>query len=70
MFVWPTLPEGIDGAELLARSIKTERLAFVPGRAFFADGSNANTLRLSFTLGNEATIEEGIARLARLLGAA
>lgn len=69
MFVWLTLPEGIDGAELLARAIKTERLAFVPGRAFFADGSNANTLRLSFTLGNEAIIEEGIARLARLLRA-
>lgn len=67
MFVWLTLPEGIDGAELLARSLKSERVAFVPGRAFFADGSNGNTLRLSFSCADEAMIAEGIARLGRLL---
>ena len=69
MFVWVTLPAGIDAAELLARSLETERVAFVPGRAFFADGSNANTLRLNFTRTPEATIEEGIRRLAALLAA-
>lgn len=67
MFIWLTLPEGIDGAELLARSLKSERVAFVPGRAFFADGSNGNTLRLSFSCADEAMIAEGIARLGRLL---
>ncbi|MBE0552345.1 MAG: PLP-dependent aminotransferase family protein [Rhodobacteraceae bacterium] len=67
MFVWLTLPEGIDGAELLAKSLKSERVAFVPGRAFFADGSNGNTLRLSFSCADEAMIAEGIARLGRLL---
>ena len=46
MFVWLTLPAGMDGADLLARSLKTERVAFVPGRAFFADGSNGNTCLL------------------------
>lgn len=67
MFVWVRLPEGMDGAELLARSIQTEKVAFVPGRAFYADGSNNNTLRLSFSCANETMIEEGIQRLGRLI---
>jgi len=67
MFVWLTLPEGLDGAELLARSLETEKVAFVPGRAFFADGSNGNTLRLSFSCADEAMIEEGMRRLGRLI---
>ena len=67
MFVWITLPEGMDGADLLARSIKTERVAFVPGRAFFADGSGGNTIRLSFSRADAAAIDEGIRRLGRLI---
>ncbi len=67
MFVWVTLPAHLDGAELLAQSIRTERVAFVPGRAFFADGSNGNTLRLSFSCANEAGIAEGMKRLGRLI---
>ncbi len=67
MFVWVTLPAGMDGADLLAQSLKTERVAFVPGRAFYADGSNGNTLRLSFSCANEAQIDEGMKRLGRLI---
>jgi DNA-binding transcriptional MocR family regulator len=67
MFIWVTLPAGMDGAALLARSIETEKVAFVPGQAFHADGSGANTLRLSFSCADDATIEEGISRLGRLL---
>lgn len=69
MFVWLTLPAHLDGADLLARSLESQRVAFVPGRAFFADGSGGNTLRLSFSRADEATIDEGIARLGRLLQA-
>ncbi|CUA94738.1 PLP-dependent aminotransferase family protein [Pannonibacter indicus] len=67
MFVWVTLPEGLDGATLLARSLETVKVAFVPGKAFFADGSGANTLRLSFSCANETMIEEGISRLGKLI---
>ncbi|CDZ27435.1 PLP-dependent aminotransferase family protein [Neorhizobium galegae] len=70
MFVWVTLPEGMDGAELLAKSIATEKVAFVPGKAFYADGSNANTLRMSFSCADEAMIDEGIKRLGRLISSA
>ncbi|PJF10630.1 PLP-dependent aminotransferase family protein [Pseudorhodobacter sp. MZDSW-24AT] len=67
MFVWITLPEHMDGAELLARSLQTERVAFVPGRAFFADGSGGNTIRLSFSRADPAAIDEGIRRLGALI---
>lgn len=67
MFIWVTLPESADGASLLAESLKTERVAFVPGKAFYADGSGANTLRLSFSCASEAMIEEGIMRLGRVV---
>ncbi len=69
MFVWLTLPSHLDGASLLAKSLETEKVAFVPGKAFFADGSGANTIRLSFSRADEATISEGVARLGRLLHA-
>ncbi|MDE4132950.1 PLP-dependent aminotransferase family protein [Phaeobacter sp. QD34_3] len=70
MFVWLTLPAGVSGAELLARSLETVKVAFVPGQAFFADGGGSNTLRLSFSVLAEAEIEEGIARLGQLLSEA
>jgi len=68
MFVWLTLPEGADATELLARSVKEARVAFVPGNAFHADGSGRNTLRMSFTLAHSRAVGEGIPRLAKLLG--
>ena len=60
MFIWVTLPEGLDGADLLTRSLETARVAFVPGKAFHADGSGANTIRLSFSLADEHAASEGI----------
>ncbi|TPL52327.1 PLP-dependent aminotransferase family protein [Mesorhizobium sp. B2-4-2] len=69
MFVWVTLPEGADATTLLARSVKEARVAFVPGSAFFADGTGRNTLRLSFTLADRRAVSEGIPRLPALLKA-
>lgn len=69
MFVWLTLPAHLDGADLLAKSLQTQRVAFVPGRAFFADGSNGNTLRLSFSCATEPAIDEGMRRLGALIKA-
>ncbi|MBB2676255.1 UNVERIFIED_ORG: hypothetical protein GGE44_005875 [Rhizobium esperanzae] len=67
MFIWITLPDGMDGAKLLAKSLETAKVAFVPGKAFFADGSGANTFRLSFSCANEQMIEDGIGRLGKLI---
>lgn len=70
MFVWVTLPKHMDGATLLRHSLEHHRVAFVPGQAFFADRSGANTLRLSFSLADDAQITEGITRLGAALRAA
>ncbi len=69
MFIWLTLPAGTDGAALLARALESVKVAFVPGQAFFPDGSGANTIRLSFSNSDEATIREGIRRLGKVLRA-
>lgn len=70
MFVWIDLPEGIDGAALLARAIAEERVAFVPGAPFFAEVPKTNAIRLSYSLPTDAQIEEGVGRLARLISKA
>jgi DNA-binding transcriptional MocR family regulator len=64
MFVWLTLPEGLDSRHLLTEALATERIIFVPGTSFFADGSGNRHIRLNFTLNDDATIEDGIGRLA------
>ncbi|UJW86928.1 aminotransferase-like domain-containing protein [Devosia sp. SL43] len=67
MFIWLELPEHIDAANLLKQAIRRD-IAFVPGGAFFPDGSGRNTLRLSFSLSDEAQIEVGIFKLCELIG--
>lgn len=67
LFSWVTLPEGIDAAALLERSLAEVGVAFVPGAAFHPDGSGANTLRLSYSLPTTERIEEGIWRLAKVM---
>ncbi len=62
-FVWARLPEFIDTTEMLAEAIN-QKVAYVPGRAFFADGSGANFMRLAFCYPNEEDIHEGVKRLA------
>lgn len=67
MFIWVTLPKGMDGATLLAKAIEKKKVAFVPGKAFHADGSGANTFRISFSCADEAMIDDGIGRLGALI---
>ncbi len=68
MFVWLWLPEGMDGKLLLERSLAEERVAFVPGEPFFAEVPTANAIRLSYSLPTDAEIEDGVRRLAGLIG--
>ena len=65
-FSWLTLPDGGD-AEDLARQAVDRGVAIVPGSLFFADGSGRNNVRLSFSLVEEAKIDDGIERLASLV---
>jgi 2-aminoadipate transaminase len=42
-------------------------VAFVPGAAFYADGADPRTLRLSFVTASEEQIHIGIAALAQAI---
>jgi 2-aminoadipate transaminase len=68
LFVWVTLPEGMDAEKLLTTAVE-EGVAYVAGAPFFVDGSGANTLRLTFAKEEEGRIREGVARLARAIRA-
>ncbi|MEA2063588.1 MAG: PLP-dependent aminotransferase family protein [Gemmatimonadota bacterium] len=65
-FIWLTLPENIDSEELLKESVKN-KVAFVTGAPFHADGGGADKLRLAFSNSSPEQIEEGIRRLAETL---
>ena len=68
MFIWVTLPEGIDTAALLETAIEEEQVAFIPGQAFAQPGVRADHyMRLNFSNCCLADIEEGIVRLGRVL---
>jgi 2-aminoadipate transaminase len=67
LFLWLRFPEGVDAADVLREAIK-EKVAFVVGTAFHADGSGRNTARLNFSNADPAKIREGIARLGAVLG--
>ena len=64
MFLWLTLPAGLDAAALLPRAV-ARGVAFVPGAPFFAGEAQANTLRLSFVTATMEQIDRGVAALAR-----
>src|SRR5690606_36030421 len=65
-FVWMTLPEGLDSKAMSPRAIR-ERVAYVPGTAFYADGFGSQCLRLSYCFPTPERIREGIRRLASVL---
>ena len=65
-FVFVTLPEYIDTDEMFSDAIK-EKVAYVSGSSFYADGKGKNTMRLSFCYPSKEDIEEGIKRLAKVI---
>ena len=69
MFVWLTLPAGIDTMQLLEKAI-AQNVAFVPGAPFYVGTPPANTLRLSFVTVPPEKIEVGVARLGALVAEA
>jgi len=65
-FVVATLPEYIDTGEMFKEAIE-EKVAYVPGAPFFADGKGQNTMRLSFCFPSVENIDEGIKRLGKVI---
>jgi 2-aminoadipate transaminase len=66
LFVWATLPDYIDTADLLAKALR-ENVAFVPGQAAYVDGRGGSSMRLNFSASTEEEIDEGIRRIGQVV---
>ncbi len=71
LFLWVSLPSGLDSHELLEAALK-QNVAFVAGDSFFApdyDRREANRhMRLNFSYAAPDLLREGIRRLAKAVG--
>jgi 2-aminoadipate transaminase len=66
LFLWVSLPEGMDSHKLFEAAIR-ENVAFVPGDSFYASNGNVDEgrrhFRLNFSNAQPEQIREGIRRL-------
>ena len=67
LFIWATLPDYIDTTDLLARALREENVAFVPGRAAYLDGRGGSSMRLNFSGVGEDDIREGVRRIGKVI---
>lgn len=65
LFLWVTLPEYLDTAEILKEAV-ARKVAYVPGASFHPAGDGQNTLRLNFSFCSPEKINEGIKRLGEV----
>jgi len=66
LFIWATLPKGVSALALLPKAVE-EKVSYIPGGPFFAEGGGENTMRLNFSNASPANIVEGMKRLGRVL---
>src|SRR3954467_8422251 len=66
LFVWATLPDGLDSKAMMPRAIAA-RVAYVPGTGFYADGTGTGAMRLNFSFPPPERIREGVRRLAGVM---
>jgi 2-aminoadipate transaminase len=63
LFLWVTMPPGVDSAKLLDTALRQD-VAFVPGDPFYPNGDEGSHLRLNFSNAKPEMIREGIRRLS------
>ena len=67
LFLWVRMPEHVDSEELLKVAVE-EKVAFVPGVAFYPDGKEGhNCMRLNFSYAKPEMSREGIRRLGQAM---
>jgi len=66
LFLWVTLPKGMDATKLLPKAIEN-KVAYVAGVDFYPDGNVFNDLRLNFSYSSKEQIVEGLKRLAQTI---
>ncbi|MCA2212728.1 aminotransferase-like domain-containing protein [Jidongwangia harbinensis] len=67
LFVWATLPDGLDSKAMMPRAIAA-RVAYVPGTGFYADSTGTGNMRLNFSFSAPDRLREGVRRLAGVMG--
>jgi 2-aminoadipate transaminase len=60
------VPEKLDTMDLFTSAI-AEKVAFVPGVSFFANGDVHNAMRLNFSCCKPEVINEGVSRLSKII---
>ena len=66
LFLWVTVPETLNTIEIFKDAV-AQKVAYVPGENFYACGGGSNTMRLNFSSTQPDLINEGIARLGKVL---
>ncbi len=67
MFTWVEGPEGLDAEAVYWRAVE-RGVAFVPGKYFYArEGDGLASMRLNFTMSDEATLDRGVRILADVI---
>ena len=66
LFLWVTFPEGLNARDIAVKAIE-QKVAFVPGGAFYPESPEENHFRLNYSCMPEDKIEEGIKRLGDVL---
>ena len=66
LFVWATLPEGLDSKAMMPRAIAA-RVAYVPGTGFYGDGTGRGNMRLNFSFSAPERLREGVRRLSGVM---
>jgi DNA-binding transcriptional MocR family regulator len=64
-YVWATIP-GADTRALLPEAVE-RKVAYVPGTAFYPDGSGTESMRIAYCYPPDDAIEEGLKRIGALL---
>jgi DNA-binding transcriptional MocR family regulator len=65
-FIWLKVPDFLNTKEILADAVRN-KVAFVPGTGFYADGRGTDSARIAFCTENSENIEKGIKILAKII---
>lgn len=67
MFLWAEGPAGVDMETVYWKAVE-RKTAFVPGKFFYThEGEGLETMRLNYTMADEATIEKAVKTLSEVI---
>lgn len=66
MFIWLKLNKNVDTEDIYEECIR-KGVAFVPGKYFYSENAQKDTMRLNFTNVDEVNIEKGIGLISEVL---